>query len=262
VYATFNHRQLRQYVGGVAWPTIGLAVATWVVFIGSVTAFALGHIPAWALVFINSISNFYSFTVLHEAVHENIEGSGRGKLLTVVLGWASGLLFLAPFQPFRVIHLTHHQHTNVPVKDPDIWVAGSNPFLILLRCLLIYPHYLYEYMVKFDKPIGHKMKTLLIFLLYWGSATALLFTPLADITLYGLILPAILGTGLTALLFDWLPHHPHKDLTIAGHTRNFPSRTLNIVLAGQNYHQLHHVNPRVPFHRYQAAFKAASVVKQ
>ena len=117
--ATFQHKVLRRYVGGFAWPTIALAVGTWTVFLLALFALNQDWISGWAMVAIAVICNFYSFTVLHEAVHENIEGKSRGGWLTEALGWSSGAMFMAPFQAFRLIHLTHHQNTNTPDLDPD-----------------------------------------------------------------------------------------------------------------------------------------------
>jgi len=257
ITATFHHRMLRKYVGGFAWPTVLLAIACWVVYLVALMLLYQQILPPWAMVLIGSVCNFYSFTVLHEAVHENIEGSGRGGIVTEAIGWLSGAMFLAPFRPFRIIHLTHHQHTNDPDKDPDYWVASPSMIMSLLRCLTIYPHYLHMFIFKLDHKETWFARDLAVIIAYWVGVTILCTTSLQDLAVYGIIAPTFLGTGLTAFLFDWLPHHPHKERSLAKHTRNYLGKTWNIVLAGQNMHQLHHANPRIPFYRYQPAFYAA-----
>ena len=96
-------------------------------------------------------------------------------------------------------------------------------------------------------------------MIYWGAAIVTLYTPYWALSLFGFILPTFIGTGVQALLFDWFPHHPHQETSQKLNTRNVPGRTLHILMAGQNVHQLHHVNPRVPFYRYHEAFKAAAL---
>ncbi len=253
----FDFRKLRGFTGGFAWPTILLCLGTWALFLSVATLFFYDHVSRTVMVLVASICNFYSFTVLHEAVHENIEGKSRGGMLTTLLGAASGAMFMAPFQAFKVIHLTHHQHTNAGAKDPDFWVASRYFFLTLLKCLTIYPHYVFTYMTKLSESRRQLAGELLTIVAYWTVALFALSTPYGDIALYAFIIPTFLGTGITALLFDWLPHHPHQETSQALNTRNFPGFFLHVLLAGQNVHQLHHVNPRIPFFRYHKAFKAA-----
>ncbi len=252
-----NHRILRTFVGGFAWPTVALAVGTWSAFFASCYMFQSGLIHPALLTLIAVVCNFYSFSVFHEAAHENIEGKSRGGWLTTMLGWVGGAMFMAPFDAVRRIHLTHHQYTNDPSRDPDHWVAGSNPIAVVLRCLTIYPNYLFHFIFRAGAPRGEFVKSLSVLVAYWAIAIGALFTTYSDISLYGFIIPTFLGTGVTALLFDWLPHHPHQETSPVSNTRNFPSSVLTVLLAGQNVHGVHHLNPRIPFHRYQRAYDAA-----
>lgn len=42
----------------------------------------------------------------------------RHRWVNEAIGHVSALVFLAPFEGFRHIHLQHHKHTNVEGKDP------------------------------------------------------------------------------------------------------------------------------------------------
>jgi beta-carotene hydroxylase len=68
--------------------------------------------------------------------------------------------------------------------------------------------------------------------------------------------PAWLASGLLALVFDWLPHHPHAVQGRFVDTRVFPSLGLEMLMLGQNLHLVHHLWPSVPFYRYGAVFAA------
>lgn len=253
-----NIRVLRRYVGGFAWPTLLLAGITWSAVGTACYATYMGALPPGVLLLVATICNLYSFTVFHEACHENIEGPGRGGWLTFALGWMAAVMFMAPFVAVRRIHLTHHQHTNDPANDPDHWVASKNPVMLLLRCATIYPRYLYFYLVKIDRPRAELVKELVILFGLWTTALAALSTPMADVSLYGFMMPSFLGMGFTAFFLDWLPHHPHQETSPIGNTRNFPGKLLNVLLVGHNLHGVHHLNPRIPFHRLQRAYDAAT----
>ena len=248
---SLNIREFRKFVGGFAWPTIALAIATWGVLIAAAYLLQVEKITPAVMVLIATACNYLSFTVFHEAAHEN---SG---ICTKVFGWIGCAMFMAPFTATKRIHLTHHQYTNDPEQDPDHWVAGHNPILVLLRCLTIYPRYLYTYLFNLKGPSRETRTNLFVLSIYWILGLAACFTAYAKIAIYGFMIPTFLGTGLTAALFDWIPHHPHKDQTPLGNTRNIPSKILNILMLGQNVHGVHHLNPRIPFYRYQRAYFAA-----
>jgi fatty acid desaturase len=69
--------------------------------------------------------------------------------------------------------------------------------------------------------------------------------------------PGWLATALLALLFDWLPHHPHTVQGRYTDTRAIPSRVLEVLLLGQNLHLVHHLWPSVPWYRYGVVFREA-----
>ncbi|NJS37036.1 MAG: hypothetical protein HC765_12515 [Brachymonas sp.] len=73
-----------------------------------------------------------------------------------------------------------------------------------------------------------------------------------------------LGAALTAgmllaIVFDWLPHHPHTSRERWEHTRvvtfsPLAQRIVDQLLLGQSYHLVHHLYPRVPYYRYKGVF--------
>lgn len=50
--------------------------------------------------------------------HNRSVATRRHRWVNELVGWVSGLVFLAPFPGFRHIHLQHHKHTNVVDQDP------------------------------------------------------------------------------------------------------------------------------------------------
>lgn len=258
--AQFQIRALKTFVGGFAWPTILLLISAWILYLGGLYAYASQLIGPVSLLICSSIAIYLVFTPLHEGAHGNIEGKSKAAWLSSMIASLAGLMFLSPMRAFRFLHLTHHQNTNDAAHDPDYWVKGTSLPVVLLRCLMIYPAYIYFYLFKKD---GRTDKILILDMIYllagWSLLLAGLFTELSGLVLWGMILPIFLGTAIQSFLFDWLPHHPHSERHPLYTSRNFPGRLLNILLLGQNVHLVHHLNPRIPFYRYQKAYFACGL---
>ncbi|MDJ0740761.1 MAG: fatty acid desaturase, partial [Gammaproteobacteria bacterium] len=65
------------------------------------------------------------------------------------------------------------------------------------------------------------------------------------------VVPTLLAVGFLGFAFDLLPHHPYDSTERFHDTRNLPSRTLNVLLLGQNYHLIHHLWNTIPWYKYQ-----------
>lgn len=81
--------------------------------------------PAWAwwLSFaILALSNTTMFAVTHESGH-NTAFASKG-LNQMALWFSCATTFYTPVL-FRELHFTHHRHTHIPGKDPEISMAGK-----------------------------------------------------------------------------------------------------------------------------------------
>ncbi|RZA23887.1 MAG: hypothetical protein EOP10_11510 [Proteobacteria bacterium] len=254
-----NLRLMKTFIGGIAWPTILLFVSAWSGYLIALWAFHAHLIGKLPLSMITTLAVIMIFTPIHEASHANIEGKSRGTFITGGIGYLSGLMFLAPFRAFKSVHLVHHQNTNDPDRDPDYWVHGSNMFSTSLRCLAIYPYYIYAYYFDLKRPWREKIVEVALIAVYWSVLIYGLMSPLAEMLIWGVVLPLFLGTGMHAFLFDWVPHYPHHDMRPLHNSRALPHRFYDIAMFGQNFHLVHHLNPRVPFHRYRKAYYACGL---
>ncbi|MDH3296380.1 MAG: fatty acid desaturase, partial [Acidimicrobiia bacterium] len=68
------------------------------------------------------------------------------------------------------------------------------------------------------------------------------------------VLPVLVSLAFLALAFDLIPHLPYDSTERFYDTRALPSRTLNVVFLGQNYHLIHHLWNSVPWYKYQRVF--------
>ncbi len=239
-------------VPGLAFPTVVLALATfslwcWV----SWQAFFGGFSLALACV-LNTVLAYVSFTPQHDAVHGSISSKYPG--LNNALGRIAGVPLFSPFYAFQRLHLSHHQHTNDPEKDPDFW-SGKGPwFLLPLRWLTQEPYYWYISATKIKETSrNRKREVLFTILFFYGTALTLAASGYTSEVIWAWIVPSRLASALLAFLFDYLPHKPHrvrmrKDPFQA--TRNIEGRGLSLFFLSQNYHLVHHTFPTVPFYRY------------
>lgn len=251
----------KDFAGELAWPTALMGVGSAVGLATSAALALTGVIPMALAAAISTVCAYVAFTPAHEAAHGNIAGRHtEHRWLDEVVGWISGLVLFAPFSAFKVIHLTHHSHTNDAERDPDFWVAGNNPLSIALRCLTIVPHYYSDFLVGPTSKTAAAKKARVSTVGVLGTLVAGMIAAAA--AGYGVELlvlwvgPAVVASGMLAFAFDWLPHQPHNVQGRFRDTRIVLFPGLETLLLGQNYHLMHHLFPRVPFYSYRACFEA------
>jgi ferredoxin-NADP reductase/fatty acid desaturase len=253
------------FCGEVAVPTLLLLAA--VIGIDGVLWVEVhaGNIPLWLGSLCAIVMSYASFTVLHEAAHGNIRGQhSRFLWVEEVAGWISGMLLLAPFPAFRVLHLLHHAHTNHPENDPDHWVVGRRPWSIAARCLSILASYYHNFLHGTASQTSAAKQARRSTL--WGVAgllltfVGLIWAGFFTEVLWLWVVPGIVASGILAFLFDWVPHHPHQVQEKYHNTRILLVPGLTLVMLWQNFHLIHHLYPRVPFYRYHQCFQAVRSV--
>lgn len=246
----------RPHAGGFGWPAVVLAAGV-LALVGLAWS---GLLPFWASSLVATLAAYAAFTVMHEASHGNIHGRHRRLAKYAdLLAWIVGLTLVAPYPAFRVLHLRHHAHTNHPEKDPDYFVAGSFPHAVA-RGFTTVPAYYGEFLFGLTSktPAARRARPVVL------TALAFYFALAATLSALGLwrevlalwLLPALLASPVLALLFDWLPHRPHTSRERYRDTHAIDSRLLDVLFLGQNLHLVHHLFPRVPFHRYRVVFDA------
>ena len=253
----------------VAWPTVCLLLLCILIEITTVSLLHVHLIPRWVAVGVNTAAIFAAFTPMHEASHSTV-GLKKLKLLNPIVGWLSGSCFPMPFPAFRTMHLLHHKHTNESL-DPDLW-AGSGPvFLLPLKWLTIELKYYVWYIPSLPfRPYSETLPTVMYLLCMIFGLRYLLRSPFSDCVLYGWLLPGRLALSLLAYFFDYLPHRPH---VVTGRTNQHHATSvttlysssvssssssssflndgfLTLPLLSQNYHNIHHLAPYVPFYLY------------
>ena len=247
----------------IAWPTIVLLVAAYVLFIFTTYAYVQGALSlAWAIG-LNSVASYMSFAVVHEASHRAISIHSR------LNDWIGriGMLLLepAPLLPvFRQVHMQHHRFTNDPIKDPDAQLSMGLPWVIPFKWMIFdlfyFKHYLKPEVIN-KRPKKERIE------LYLAISFAVLMIAILAfagwLTYYLLLffIPTRIAKFFIIWVFDYLPHYPHQTFATDDPFRSTSNRVgfewlLTPLFVYQNYHLVHHLYPTVPFYRYIKIWKA------
>ena len=244
-------------IPSIAWPTVILILACVATQIGIMILFHYGAVDSNFTAIVNTIAAFAAFTPMHDAAHGSV-AKGQFRIINNFVGYLSSFCFPVPFQAFKHIHLLHHKHTNEP-GDPDIY-AGSGPTVLLpLRWMTIEIKYYITYLPKLHtRPASEAFSAVtqlvvMIVVLVW-----LFQSGYGNTVLYGWVLPGRFSAMILAYAFDYLPHRPHKvsryrdmyEATAVTSLYGQQTWLLTWPLLHQNYHNIHHLAPYVPFYLY------------
>lgn len=238
---------------GTTWrnPTVWLFVLFLVLLAGSFT-YLWGVVPAWAAIVLGTLGRYVGFTVMHESSHRVAH---RNRRINELLGWPTGLALSTALPVFRTVHTKHHSSTNQPGLDPDMEVARSprwlRPLWLLSPLWTYRGHYFRQ---GWAKRRGHRWAQLAIDAGIVAMAIAAVATGHTLEFVVLIVAPTLLAIGFLGFAFDLLPHLPYDSTERFHDTRALPSRVLNVLLLGQNYHLIHHLWNTVPWYKYQVVY--------
>ncbi|TAJ16368.1 MAG: hypothetical protein EPO68_11210 [Planctomycetota bacterium] len=207
--------------------------------------------PAWVSVALGVCCLNLSFTVWHEGVHDNVFRARLGNDVVGVLGAFPAML---PYFMIRRNHHLHHEHTNDPELDPDVWFLQGSIWTLPLR----YPAGVARARRRVAATNPPRWEGVL------DRLMLLLVPALLALGWYGgwiwplvwcWVVPKLVAMWIHAWYVNWLPHHGLPAERFRD-TRIFPLGWLSPLMLCHNYHGLHHAWQSVAWHRYPAAFRA------
>ena len=251
----------------VAIPTVMLSLFCATAVVAMSTCLHKGLISRSVCVFVNSIIIYASFTPMHDASHGSI-AKKQFRWLNDCIGILSGFVMCLPYMAFRYLHIQHHQFTNDVIKDPDTYTSNAPWYVLPFRWMTMEFHYYSVYLsrdVFFNRPFGERVLALAqlgsCYFLVWYLLRSDYYTAV----LYGWVIPGRIAVFFLALLFDYLPHRPHthtrkeSEYLTTSLTALWPSKSsvalLTWPLLEQNYHNIHHLVPYVPFYMYHTIWQ-------
>ncbi len=235
-----------------AWnPTVALFIGGYCLAGLTIWQWYQGVWPLPVLVGLAFLSLHMEGTVIHDACHK---AAHPNQWINQAMGHGAAILLGFSFPVFTRVHLQHHSHVNDPKNDPDHIVSTFGPVW------LIAPRFFYHEYFFFNRRLWRKFE-----LLQWGIERGLFIAIIiAGIkynfmnVIYNLWFGPALMVGVTlGIFFDYLPHRPFLSRNRWTNARVYPSRLMNLLIMGQNYHLVHHLWPSIPWFEYQPAYQAA-----
>ena len=238
----------KRHSGMIAFPTIGLALLIFCLYIFVLFMFASSYLGPLISTLLLGILTFASYTPLHEAVHGNVGASNRKyKWLDYVVGLLMSPLISIPFNSHKKEHLAHHAHTNSD-EDPDVHLQNmfesvKDCYRETLRAIKTQNTFVMDNFTRTEIAVTIGWRLLFVLSTGLGSVPVLFFGWFS-------------GAFLTTFLFSYLPHQPFKDAARWKNTniQLFSVRWFENLMFKQNLHAVHHLFPRVPFYNYRKVF--------
>lgn len=167
-----------------------------------------------------------------------------------------------PFPAFKHLHLLHHKYTNED-QDPDMWAGTGPAFLLPLKWFTIEVKYYGVYLPKIHtRPLGEATWAITSLVSLAVIICQLCVHGYSREVFWGWVLPGRIALALLAYFFDYLPHRPHTtpkkvnpyEATCV--TALFGEHTFYLTwpLLHQNYHNIHHLAPYIPFYMYSTVW--------
>lgn len=244
-----------------AWPTLILAAALPLLFIGLMAQGLVGVLPLWVCALLLTPVSYAHYTLVHESVHGNlVPGHRKLRWVHQVVGWIGSLGLAAPWPVLNRTHVLHHAHTNTDL-DPDIYVKGGFGRLIVTWIVMSLMNMIPLGLSRQIAPqryqklrlvlVGSEMMQATLFGLAMlvVLAAAIITGHLAQ-WFWLWFVPTRLGALLLNILFQWLPHYPFDRAERYQNTRISLWLGGSSVTLQQNLHLVHHLWPSVPFYNY------------
>ncbi len=243
---------IQQYLGPPKrWNlTVGLFLGGYALAALSIWQWYQGTWPLPVLIGLAFLALHMEGTVIHDATHN---AAHPNRWINQAMGHGSAILLGFSFPVFKRVHLQHHSHVNDPKNDPDHIVSTFGPVW------LIAPRFFYHEYFFFERKLWRRYE-----LIQWGLERGLFISiVLAGINygfmniIYNLWFGPALMVGVTlGIFFDYLPHRPFLSRSKWKNARVYPSRLMNWIIMGQNYHLVHHLWPSIPWFEYKPAYEA------
>ena len=233
-------------------PTVWLFVAFVATLAGSLS-YLWGTVPAGAAIALGVLARYLGFTVMHAAAHR---AAHRDRRTNELLGWLPAVALTVTLPMFRSVHTKHHSSTNRPEVDPDMDVGRSPGWL--RPVWLLSPLWTYRsryYGQGWARTDADRRAQVVLDIATVSGILAAVATGHGLDLLVVVVVPLVLSLALLTLAFDYVPHWPYDSTERFHDTRALPSRALNVVLLGQNYHLVHHLWNTVPWYRYQQVYR-------
>lgn len=246
--------KVQRFIGEFAWTTLVLACFVFTTY--SVLLCKTLSKPTSLPITTGLAACLYymGYTVLHEAVHGNINGKKPSiKWINNALGYIMGQILCVSYRAHKNQHLKNHYHRDKPTHYKNIGLIADAVSVARLQYQNFFTTHWNmacrreQSIVVFE--LAAMLAWRLIAIVYFSSYEIMIF----------FIGSVALGVCILVVLFIWCIHPAKLEENPYQNTRTiiFPKyihAPLTWLWLFQNYHIIHHLFPRVPFYHYKTLF--------
>lgn len=215
-------------------------------------------IPYIMYLILSSIYFYINFTPFHESSHRLIASSPYNYLNDIV-GRASSIIYGTSYVGWRFLHNLHHKFTNHDI-DPDNFYNSLSE--VIVKGAFLDVIYLYNYMKHIHtRPFKEIIESLITYGCIFSFYGYLIYNNLGMSLFLYYILPVRFALLYASIMLDYNAHHNCKakenDSILSTNKvsgffiKDDSPLLLSLFTQNQNYHNIHHLYPYIPFYKYQ-----------
>ncbi len=233
----------------VDWKTILLMVGMYAMLLVNFWLYQTRPLPLALHILFAAAAIHCAFTIWHEAVHNNVSDEAWFNNLVGIVGM---LPYMTPYFIQKWIHLKHHAKLNQPDDPNQIYVSGpfwQIPFRYF-RGIFYVKKVLKEDRLTLKERMWDTISVVLVASIYFN---AWIYGFLKEVVLLWLV-PVILAKVILDWYINYIPHVGLPDDNYKG-TRIIDLPWFAPFVLNHNYHAVHHLWPRYPWHQYVGVFR-------
>ena len=208
-----------------------------------------------------SIFFYINFTPFHESTH-NLIASSEYRYLNTIVAYTSNTIYTSITPVWKFVHKQHHLYVNNKDLDPDKFYNNITD-IFQYGCFLDYIYLNYYIKHVFKRPFKEQLEFTLTFLMYLSIIYLSFRSGFGIRYILSFYLPQRISLLMASFILDYNSHHNCVDFTkikdkskitnkISGINNHFDYPLVTSILTQyQNYHNVHHINPTIPFYNYK-----------
>jgi beta-carotene hydroxylase len=244
----------QKYMKRFPWEMVVWGLGNFVVWLSIWPLVFTGVLPLWAAFLISTLCCILAYLPSHDAQHQSIAKKGT-KLhwLNELVGHLSLIPIVLPYKIAWIEHREHHAHANNPELDPDYSFNGKNLWQAIWNGMQsrqpsAQAEILGKALERSNDPTLPRavIEGVLLNTSYYVILTVLAWSGFAIEAFLIWWLPRHIGYAYLTTCLGWAPHYPYEETGRYRDTRAWKSPIGTILSMGMEYHQIHHLFPRIP----------------
>jgi beta-carotene hydroxylase len=252
----------QKYMKRFPWEMVVWGLGNCIVWLSIWPLTFYGILPLWAAFALSTLCCILAYLPSHDAQHQSIAKKGTTlHWLNELVGHVSLIPIVLPYKIAWIEHRAHHANANDPVLDPDYSFNGRNVWQAIWNGMqsrqpAVQAEILRQALEHSSDPTIPRavIEGALLNTAYYVILTVLAWSGFAIEAFFIWWLPRHIGYAYLTTCLGWAPHFPYQETGRYRDTRAWKSPLGTILSMGMEYHQIHHLFPRIPLFQTGPAY--------